>query len=304
MGKLTVSKRGKAVVKKRNDLFQVLKEVGVHVKAEDNVDAALIAAADRWMAKVANKKSDNDIRGVMMVSSKDGDFEPLLYRARMRGFVTASLTDEHHQTRKLVRSSDIIVGPIKHWYELMVTSSSSLSDDSYDDETSDESDESINKDSSFELRNIPSAPVGQILSSLASPSHHDMTIRAIPITDRGLELMEGCSGSANGDGESSAACWELVAEEGNSSDKHGAVGKASRMKILPSSMKQTEEMKQQTSKGEKAGGKILGNLAKEGKNSDKYGAVGKASRMKMLPSSMKQTEEMKKTNIKRRKGWG
>ena len=213
---------------KRNELFQVLKEVGVHVRSEDDVDAALIAAADRWMGEVVNKTSDNDIQGVMVVSSNDSDFAPLLCRARVRGFVTVLLTDIPRPVQKLVLSSDIVVGPVKDWNGLVVTSSSLL-DDNYDYESgSDESDESTSDGSSFEIRTICSAPTGQILSSV-SPSQRD-TIRAIPVTDRGLEFMEDHVVSADGDGGSggsSSVCWELDIRVGSRADKHGAVGKAS-----------------------------------------------------------------------------
>merc|ERR1712238_597209 len=96
-GKLALSKKGKPMVRQRNDLFQVLREVGVRVKAEDDVDAALIKAAKQWMRQVVRGDTSISLggdvgrlhnRGVMLVYSKDGDFAPLLEQARTRGFIT------------------------------------------------------------------------------------------------------------------------------------------------------------------------------------------------------------------------
>lgn len=162
-GKITgVDKRGKIKVKNRNDLFQVLKEIGFKVKSSDDVDKTLISAADSWMDRViieGRKRDDNDkfldihreknepneeeieeasYNGVLVVFSKDGDFVPLLELAKRRRFITVSVTDKLSQTWKIVQSSDIVVGQglFSNWF-----SEARSGDDSSDQDADDDDDE-------------------------------------------------------------------------------------------------------------------------------------------------------------------
>jgi hypothetical protein len=135
-GVMKVDKRtGKVEVKSRNELFQVLREIGVSVKSSDNVDADLIAAAEKWMLRThrENYKNKNKMEiidddrnnneneppeekeedshiGVLVIYSKDIDFVPLIESAKQQRFITVSMTDRRTQTTGLVQSSDIIVG--------------------------------------------------------------------------------------------------------------------------------------------------------------------------------------------------
>ena len=60
-GKMTVSSAtGKVKVKRRNDLFKVLREIGVHVTSSDNVDADLIASAEKWLSRTVSEYHHNN----------------------------------------------------------------------------------------------------------------------------------------------------------------------------------------------------------------------------------------------------
>ena len=235
-GKLALSKKGKVQAKSRNDLFQVLREVGVRVKAEDDVDKALIEAAQRWMRRVAMEDAAGgdgdgdgdggsvDGRGVVLVYSKDGDFAPLLERAGARGFVTVTATDEERQTPKLVASSDIVIGALRHWDAVGESRSPSVGAPDSADDTDEDS----------VVRDVPAAPVADLLSHSAASSH-DSAIRAVPVTERGVAFMRERDGAPRGDAVGRVQ-WTLGLK-GTASDRETLVESAQRQLSLIKHMK-------------------------------------------------------------------
>jgi len=110
-----------------NQLFAILKEVGVRCYAADDVDAALMKNARQWMGggnggpasrtklthqqelmSLLSKSSSSTVRGCLMVVSNDSDFCELLEEARRRGYLVVSVTLEEKQTRALENVSDLV----------------------------------------------------------------------------------------------------------------------------------------------------------------------------------------------------
>ena len=117
-GKTKVDKGGrvKKISTPRNDLFQIMKKMGVQVKASVNMEEALVLADSKSTnktrkhqnggpgIKLAERKywQNTNCRGVLVVYSRDLDFIPLLQRAKKNGFLTVSMSDREKQTPTLV----------------------------------------------------------------------------------------------------------------------------------------------------------------------------------------------------------
>lgn len=103
-------------VKKRNDLFAILKEFGIHCNSVDDVDKRLISEAQDWVKKQGNNKKQNSLntnerqhRGVLVVVSRDSDFAALLKQSQ-RNLLTVSVTpNEPTQTKALRSVSDLVL---------------------------------------------------------------------------------------------------------------------------------------------------------------------------------------------------
>ena len=242
---MKVTKSGKVVTKTGgrgggNDLFRILNEVGVKVKPNENVDEAILLAASQWMNKVSrlqNKNGrcggDTNIRGVLVIYSKDADFVPLLQRAKKKGFLTVSMSDEEKQSRMLVSNCDVLVGPLPSFENWMIndredttTQRSDIStllsgDDDVDDidavDRKDENDDE--EEGGYEIRDVGSAPIS-LLSSSAQSSVADgdaKKITAISISDNGHKFMirrdrhcaDQKSGDTADDADSAVAQWDL-----------------------------------------------------------------------------------------------
>ena len=105
-GMMAVDKHtGQVKVKSRNDLFQVLREIGVSTKSSDDVDTDLISAAEKWVRRTLSEYKDNTKMidrdrdeehecpreesspvGVLVIYSKDCDFIPLIESAKRRRY--------------------------------------------------------------------------------------------------------------------------------------------------------------------------------------------------------------------------
>jgi len=208
---VSVDGSGRAKYAERNDLFRVLREVGVRVKAEDDVDAALIRAAEKWMQEVDRGRGNNNKReedggdgeeqhheqendddyynddntnykGVLVVYSKDGDFIPLLKHAKKKGFLAVSATDSARQTEGLLRSTDVVLGPFGRWMEddsmeevKAGTGCSTTTSAGFNQKAagSSISYQDENDEEVYDIREVSSAPTLSLLSKSASSSSSD-----------------------------------------------------------------------------------------------------------------------------------
>ena len=172
----------------RNDLFLVMKEVGVKVKADENVDEALINTANQWMKRIKVRRNENrnspheggyPYRGVLIVYSRDADFVPLLQKAKEQRFITVSMSDRFEQTQKLAENCDVSIGPFSfdHWLQNGDDSISSAVSAAVDN---------LNENNDFEVRDLSSAP----LSLLTPPEDENTTIKAVPMSDDGINFMK------------------------------------------------------------------------------------------------------------------
>ena len=157
------------------------------VKAEQNVDEALIATAYRWMKRIKTRQNETGnsqhedrypYRGVLIVYSRDADFVPLLQKAKKHRFITVSMSDRLEQTQKLAENCDISIGPFSFHHWLDNTDDGISSSGVFAEEHTDE-------DNDFEIRDLTSAP----LSLLRPSEDEDTTIKAVPISDEGLNFM-------------------------------------------------------------------------------------------------------------------
>ena len=226
---MKVTKSGKVVPKtgggRTNDLFRILNEVGVKVKPNENVDEAILLAASQWMNKVSrlqNKNGrcggDENIRGVLVIYSKDSDFVPLLQRAKSKGFLTVSMCDEEKQSRMLVSNCDVLVGPLPS-FENWLSGDDNVDDIDAVDRKKDEDDDDDEDEGGYEIRDVGSAPIS-LLSSSAQSSAADgdaKKITAISISDDGHKFMirreRHCADQKSGDtadnADNAVAQWDL-----------------------------------------------------------------------------------------------
>lgn len=94
----------------RNDLFPTMKEAGVRCHASEDVDETLIRRANDWMERLPQRQTRGDapeVRGVLVVLSKDSDFSELLSDASTRHVVAVSASNGRDQTRALVYAADV-----------------------------------------------------------------------------------------------------------------------------------------------------------------------------------------------------
>jgi len=156
-------------------------------------------AADEWMEKAAavcngdddNKEEEIDtktndaqndrekIKGVLLVYSKDDYFIRLLERARKRGFLAVSATNEVRQTEGLLQCSHVVLGPFGRWMEdyedFDAASPFSIENSSPDEHVRYEG---------HVIRKVSHAPI-----SLLSLEAHDTTVQAVPVSDDGYHFM-------------------------------------------------------------------------------------------------------------------
>ena len=161
----------KVEVVSRGDCLDALQRVGVQVTEHDNVRKSLEAAVNRWMGEVVRKHTDaaaqqpeeevdattlllrrNKIiaeeeeddseesfikrfNGVLLVYSKNEAFVPLLRRARQKGILAVSVSNEEGQTA-LQKSSDVALGPFGRWVD-----DDDDDDDKHDELSSDDDDD-------------------------------------------------------------------------------------------------------------------------------------------------------------------
>ena len=241
--KIKVDKSGKVKrvnSRPRNDLFAIMKEMsGVTVKAKDNVDEAIINRASQWMNKTTknqngtgqpflenNNWNGQGCRGVLVIYSMDADFVPLLQKAKKKGFMTVSMTNDKKQTLKLERNCDVVVSSssFDNWVEEEEGEDES-DDDEYDIMSSDDDD--------YEIRNVNNAPLSLLSSSKAKSfttqssslsSDESTRIHAISKSDDGHNFMIARSRSNGKSVEENRnfAQWDLG--DGGSLDMYTGVG--------------------------------------------------------------------------------
>lgn len=210
--KATKSGKMKKSSRTKNDLFRVIKELGVKVKPADNVDAKLVTAAQQWMNKTSKTHNEKNggYRGVLVVFSKDSDFLNLLQQAKKKDFLTISMTDERIQTSKLVRECDLVVGPFVYdtdWIDSSNSaqgSSSKLASSISDLDGSTEEDEVV--------RNVGRAPLPSLLSSSTAKSlSKDVPMQAISRSAEGFKFMIERRQAQDGFSEkdNTVAQWDL-----------------------------------------------------------------------------------------------
>ena len=103
---------------RQNDLFQVLREQGVHCRHADNVDKALERVAIQWIRGLppASQRASSiatavaETRACLVVVSEDADFAPLLSTAKKVQILAVSATlKSTRQTRKLCVAADLVL---------------------------------------------------------------------------------------------------------------------------------------------------------------------------------------------------
>jgi len=217
--KATKSGKMKKSPNTKNDLFRVIKELGVKVKSADNVDAKLVTAAQQWMNKTSETQNkdgkllhywekNGGYRGVLVVFSKDSDFLSLLQQAKEKKFLTISMTDERIQTSKLVRECDVVVGPFVYdtnW----IDSSNSTRGSSKPGSLISEDDDSTEEDEI--VRNVGRAPLPSLISSSTAKSlSKDVPMQAISRSDDGYKFMiERRQAQDGSEKDNTAAQWDL-----------------------------------------------------------------------------------------------
>ena len=259
-------RNGKAIMKNRNDLFQVLREIGVRVKSCNDVDNELVSTATEWMNRIrsCDDKDTTNIgnqghNGVIVVYSKDSDFVPLLELARKYGFITISMTDQRVQTSKLLQASDIVIG--KGLFSSLTKGTIDDFDD--DDESIDSHDEvndgldrieilvrgafgtkanysddttSENEDDSFEIRKLQKAPSLQF-KTIANSS--DKSVHATSVSDVGFEFMVARREVDPNNALNGMARWHLADESvHDDNDKEGPFDENGMAMIIPTPMSQ------------------------------------------------------------------
>ena len=228
-----------------NDLFTILKEMSgnITVQAKDNVDEAIITHASQWMNKItkhqnetgqpfyeSNNWNGQGCRGVLVIYSMDADFVPLLQKAKKKGFVTVSMTNDVKQTLNLERNCDVVVSSFSfdNWVE--EGGGEDEGDASDDDEYDMNSDDEYYD---YEIRDVNNAPLSLLSSSRtkssttqSSSSSPDESIRihAISKSDDGYNFMIARSRSNDGCVEENRnfAQWDLG--DGGSLDMYTGVG--------------------------------------------------------------------------------
>jgi len=208
-----VTKGGReAKIVRRNDLFRTLGELdNVRVTSAEDVDKALIRAAEEWMGEILGKREESesdryqnkdkltnnvdsssagklesidesmnkpqtknrsgDYKGVLLVYSRDGDFSSLLGRAKRNGFLAVSATNGLGQTSSLLRNADVLLGPYGDW-----------TTDGSEEETSPLTDSdsmtSGDENSEYDIRNVSSAPLDLLSMSDAASSQSSSSVRS------------------------------------------------------------------------------------------------------------------------------
>ena len=188
--KATKSGKMKKSPNTKNDLFRVIREVGVKVKPADNVDAKLVTAAQQWMNKISeiHNAKNGGYRGVLVVFSKDSDFLNLLQQAKEKKFLTISMTDERIQTSKLVRECDVVIGPFIYDTDWIDSSNSARGSSSNLASLISEDDDSMEEDEV--VRNVGRAPLPSLISSTTAKSlSKDVPMQAISRSAEGYEFM-------------------------------------------------------------------------------------------------------------------
>ena len=223
---------GTAIMEDRNDLFQVLREIGVGVKCCDDVDSELVSTATKWMNQIrlCDDKDAADIdhqehNGVLVVYSKDSDFVPLLELARKYGFITVSMTDKRVQTSKLLQASDIVIckGLFSNLTKKSIDETNNdksmyLNDGGLDQIESLVDDiTSENEEDSFEIRKLEKAPSFQF-KTVANLS--DKSVHATSVSDIGFEFMIARQEAPNNDLDGLPR-WRLAHESIHDDDKEG-----------------------------------------------------------------------------------
>ena len=101
----------------RNQLFQVLREVGVDCVSSEDVDSTLIEHAEKWMNREFSKPYIKEVaasrvgmeRGCLIVVSNDADFVDLLRLAKQKNIIAVSVSLNDAQTRYLESESDLVL---------------------------------------------------------------------------------------------------------------------------------------------------------------------------------------------------
>ena len=197
--KATKSGKMKKSPNTKNDLFRVIREVGVKVKPADNVDAKLVTSAQQWMNKISERQNrdgkflhywekNGGYRGILVVFSKDSDFLKLLQQAKEKKFLTISMTDERIQTSKLVRECDVVIGPFIYDTDWIDSSNSARGSSSNLASLISEDDDSMEEDEV--VRNVGRAPLPSLISSTTAKSlSKDVPMQAISRSAEGYEFM-------------------------------------------------------------------------------------------------------------------
>jgi len=248
--KATKSGKMKKSSRTKNDLFRVIREVGVKVKPADNVDAKLVTAAKQWMNKISETQNkdgkflhywekNGGYRGVVVVFSKDSDFLNLLQQAKKKHFLTISMTDERIQTSKLVRECDVVIGPFIYDTD-WIDSSDNARGSSKPSSLISEDDDSTEEDEV--VRNVGRAPLPSLLSSSTAKSlSKDVPMQAISRSAEGYKFMiERRQAHDGSDKENTVAQWDL---------RYGYINRSS-----PSGAKTKEKSKGSNSKNSKQAG--------------------------------------------------